>query len=104
MERHWLGGLPNHTAEIQAALAPYGAEVFAEHGLPLSFQPARAREGLFAYDWENYDGDPHSPCEIEWGEWLMKSWLAPMTRLAVVLGPPDWFGVCWKTVAIFARR
>ena len=104
VERHWLGGLPNHTAEIQAALAPYGAKVFEESGLSLSFVPGRTELGLFAFDWENYDGDPHSPCEIDWGDWMIESWLAPMTRLAVVLGPPDWFYPCWQTVAIFARR
>ncbi len=104
-ERHWLGGLPPNDAEIEAAIAPYGAFLIDEGGIPLSFVPGNAQDGLFAYNWEDYDGDPYPPCAAGWSRWYPEQWTSrPMTRVAIVLGPTVWFGPDYHTVMIIAGR
>ncbi len=100
----WLCWLDN-IAQIESAIWPYGGRFLDEQDLPLSLVPSKARVGAFAYDWENYDGDPYPPCAAGWGQNIISVWLKPwMTRVAIVLGPAEWFGPYYLTVLIAVGR
>ncbi len=102
--RGWLGGLPDNQSEISAAVEEYGGFYIAEVGTALSLVPGNALEGTFAFDWENYDGDPYPPCAADWGRGNPEPWLRPeMTHVAIVLGPAVWEGF-YLTVLIAVGR
>lgn len=97
----WLGGLPDYQSEISAAVEEYGGFYLAEVGMPLSLVPGNALEGTFAFDWENYVGNP---CAAGWGRANPETWLRPeMTHVAIVLGPAEWEGF-YSTVLIAVGR
>lgn len=102
--QEWIGPYSPDAFEVNAVLAPYGAQVLIEEVMVLSFMPSAAATGDFAYDWENYDGDPNPPCAVGYYSWYPDPFLEPVSRMTIVLGPPKWTGVWYATVMIIAGR
>lgn len=76
------------------------AWIIGNWGEVLSYSPANARYGEFAYDWENYVG---RACDIHYADpWAHQT--LPYSSIGVAIGEPYWDGVVWKAWTLIAGR